>query len=336
MIAYLTKSIASEGFNQIINFLNGSSIKYALTVNPNIYVSCIKQFWTSVDVKKVNDVTRLQALVDKKKVVITKASIRDSLRLDDAEGNECLPNEDIFTELARMGLVRNVDSPTKFYMYPRFPQLMIKKQVCDLSTHTTKYTSFALTQKVAKGDDDVVHVKDVNVAGVATKRVDAGLPMDLLQKLMDTCRTLLRRVEHLEMDKIAQALEITKLKQRVKKLERRNKLKGRKVESQAEIYKIDLEHGKKVLSMQEEESEPTELQEIVDVVTTTKIITEVVTAASDIITAAKEESKVSLELLSFGVDAAIEIKEKHRVFTAASEDISAARQKMMLLVTPVN
>nr|GFD61517.1 hypothetical protein [Tanacetum cinerariifolium] len=39
--------------------------------------------------------------------------------------------------------------------------------------------------------------------------------------------------------------------------------------------------------------------------------------------------------VSFGVDAAIEIKEKHQVFTAASKDISAARQKMMLLVTAI-
>nr|GFC88426.1 hypothetical protein [Tanacetum cinerariifolium] len=45
-------------------------------------------------------------------------------------------------------LVRNVDSTTKFYMYPRFLQLLIRKQVGDLSTHTTKYTSPALTQKV--------------------------------------------------------------------------------------------------------------------------------------------------------------------------------------------
>nr|GFC55016.1 hypothetical protein [Tanacetum cinerariifolium] len=44
-----------------------------------------------------------------------------------------------------------------------------------------------------------------------------------LQNLFDTCTILTRRVEHLEQDKIAQALEITKLKQRVKKLERMNK-----------------------------------------------------------------------------------------------------------------
>nr|GEZ97088.1 hypothetical protein [Tanacetum cinerariifolium] len=49
--------------------------------------------------------------------------------------------------------------------------------------------------------------------------------MNLLHEVIDTCTTLSRRVEHLELDKIAHALEITKLKRRVKKLERRNKVK---------------------------------------------------------------------------------------------------------------
>nr|GEX08678.1 hypothetical protein [Tanacetum cinerariifolium] len=45
-------------------------------------------------------------------------------------------------------LVRNVDSNSKFYMYPRFIQLIIQNQVGDLSTHTTRFISPALTQKV--------------------------------------------------------------------------------------------------------------------------------------------------------------------------------------------
>nr|GEZ68901.1 xylulose kinase-1 [Tanacetum cinerariifolium] len=44
---------------------------------------------------------------------------------------------------------------------------------------------------------------------------------------------------------------------------------------------------------------------------------------------------LNLSTVSFGVDAAMEIKEKHQVFTAASEDISAVMQKLMLLVTAV-
>nr|GFD03256.1 hypothetical protein [Tanacetum cinerariifolium] len=50
--------------------------------------------------------------------------------------------------------------------------------------------------------------------------------------------------------------------------------------SQAEIYKIDMDHANKVLSVQEDESEPTEVQEVIDVVTTAKLITKVITAAS--------------------------------------------------------
>nr|GEW51095.1 hypothetical protein [Tanacetum cinerariifolium] len=40
---------------------------------------------------------------DRKKVIITKDSIRHNLRLDDADSVDCLPNEKIFSELVRMG-----------------------------------------------------------------------------------------------------------------------------------------------------------------------------------------------------------------------------------------
>nr|GEV33042.1 copia protein [Tanacetum cinerariifolium] len=73
----------------------------------------------------VDDVTRSQALVDKKKVIITEATIRDDLQLNDAESINCLPNEEIFTELSTMGA-----------------------QVGDLSLHSAKYSSPALIQKV--------------------------------------------------------------------------------------------------------------------------------------------------------------------------------------------
>nr|GEY53979.1 uncharacterized mitochondrial protein AtMg00810-like [Tanacetum cinerariifolium] len=176
----IEKSDAAEGSEQIIDFLSGSYIHYALTVNPHIYISCIKQFSNSVSVKCSGDVTRLQALVDKKKIVIFEAVIREILQLNDAEGVVCLPNEEIFAGLAQMGtswnefsttmasaviylsegqkfnfskyifnsLVRNVDSSSKFYMYPHFIQLIILNQVGYLSTHTTRFISPALTQKV--------------------------------------------------------------------------------------------------------------------------------------------------------------------------------------------
>nr|GEW41524.1 hypothetical protein [Tanacetum cinerariifolium] len=72
MITFLTKSDASKGFNQIVDFMNAHTIQYALMVNPTIYVSCIKQIWASVLIKKSNDVIKLQALIDRKKCMSAK------------------------------------------------------------------------------------------------------------------------------------------------------------------------------------------------------------------------------------------------------------------------
>ncbi|GKA54382.1 hypothetical protein Tco_0753331 [Tanacetum coccineum] len=103
MIAFLEKHAKSNGFQEIIDFLNANQIHYALTVNPTIYTSCIEQFWATSKAKTVNGERQLQALVDKKKVIITETSIRSDLHLEDAGGTDCLPTATIFEELARMG-----------------------------------------------------------------------------------------------------------------------------------------------------------------------------------------------------------------------------------------
>ncbi|GJV20123.1 hypothetical protein Tco_1369143 [Tanacetum coccineum] len=70
LVAFLEKPEESNGFEGIIDFLNASSIKYALTVNPTVYESCIEQFWTTAKVKTVNGERQIQALVDKKKLTL--------------------------------------------------------------------------------------------------------------------------------------------------------------------------------------------------------------------------------------------------------------------------
>nr|GEZ72839.1 hypothetical protein [Tanacetum cinerariifolium] len=154
-----------------------------------------------ITIKTVNDVPRLQAQADKKKFIITEAMIKDALRLDDAEGKKFNFSKYIFDSL-----VRNVDSSTKFYMYPRFLQLMIRAQVGDLSSHSTKYSSRALIQKVfanmrrvGKGCSRVetplfegmivaqqvgkgaieVNVKDVPATGVADKGAVSVVDVDV-------------------------------------------------------------------------------------------------------------------------------------------------------------
>ncbi|GJY90617.1 hypothetical protein Tco_0505813 [Tanacetum coccineum] len=107
LVVFLAKPAESEGFEQIVDFLNASSIRYALTVNPTIYTSCIEQFWATVMVKTVNGEQQLQALVDGKKIIITEETVRRDLQLKDADGVYCLPNTTIFEHLTLMGVGRS-------------------------------------------------------------------------------------------------------------------------------------------------------------------------------------------------------------------------------------
>nr|GEW54776.1 uncharacterized mitochondrial protein AtMg00810-like [Tanacetum cinerariifolium] len=421
------KSDASEGFNQIIDFLNGSYIE-------------------------------LQALVGKKKVVVTEAAIRDALHLDDAEGVDCLPNEEIFTELARMGyekpstkltfykaflssqwklliyiilhLVRNVDISSKFHMYPRFIHLIIQNQLGDLSTHTTKYISPALTQKVfanmrrvGKGCSGVetplfegmlVAIEpeeqgDVEEHGnddnVAEEPITAVSEDDVENQYIPSPTSPTpppQQPQDIPSRSQAQSplpqpqsptpaptqgvdfpMKITKLKTRVKKLERANKVKtlklrrlrkvgtsqrvdtsydivmedvsnqGRMIDEldkdegavlmnekeetkevkditgdaqvegrQAEIYQIDMDHVAKVLSMQEDEPE---IQEAVEVVTTTKLITKVVVAVSETVNAATIVPTITAAVVPTVTVAPVKIEEEENRAIASINETPAQK-----------
>ncbi|GKB85102.1 hypothetical protein Tco_0957374 [Tanacetum coccineum] len=88
--------IIGRGFEQIVNFLNARIIKYALTVNPTIYILCIEQFWATVKAKTINGEVQLQALVDGKKIIITELIVRKDLQLKIAKVVDCATNANYF------------------------------------------------------------------------------------------------------------------------------------------------------------------------------------------------------------------------------------------------
>ncbi|GKB53787.1 hypothetical protein Tco_0904540, partial [Tanacetum coccineum] len=142
--AFLSKPAESKGFEQIVDFLNANPIKYALTINHTIYTSCIKQFWATVKVKTVNGEVQLQALVDGKKIIVTKASVRRDLQLNDEEGTDCLPNATIFEELTRMGYEKLLQKLTfyKAFFSPQWKFLIHTILQC-LSAKTTAWNEFS-------------------------------------------------------------------------------------------------------------------------------------------------------------------------------------------------
>ncbi|GJT77334.1 hypothetical protein Tco_1044059 [Tanacetum coccineum] len=106
MVAFLKKPTESVGFTKIVDFLKGTSLRYALTHNPTIYDSLVKQFWQSATVRTlVNGIQELVASIDNKEYTITKASIRSQLQLADATGITNLPDAEIYEGLATLGYV---------------------------------------------------------------------------------------------------------------------------------------------------------------------------------------------------------------------------------------
>ncbi|GKD24484.1 hypothetical protein Tco_1230698 [Tanacetum coccineum] len=281
MVAFLAKPTESDGFEQILDFLNANPIKYALM---------------------------LQALVDGKKVIIAKTSVRRYLQLENAEGIKCLPNADIFEQLALMGakstawnefsstmasariclstnqkfnfskyifesMVKNVDSSVKFLMYPRFVQVFLDKQVGDMSTHDEIFVTPSHTKKVfsnmkrvgkgfsgavtplfptmmvqaqqEQGEDEAVN--EENVSKHSNDPLLSGEDRLKLQELMTLCTNLQNRVLDLEHTKTTQALKIDNLKRRVKKLEKKQRSRTHGLRR---LYKVGL--SARVVSSEDE------------------------------------------------------------------------------------
>nr|GEX86120.1 hypothetical protein [Tanacetum cinerariifolium] len=369
MMAFLTKSDASEGFEQIINFSNASMIRYALTINPTIYVSCIKKFWSSVLIKKTNDVVRLQALIDRRKVIITEDTVRQALQLDDAESIDCLPNEEIFAELARIGyekpstnakrtawnefsssmasaviglatgrkfnfskyifdnLVKNVDSSSKFYMVgkgfpgvdsPLFEGMLVPQQVnndvvddvanvvADASEPTPpsppplqqelipSTSQVAPTPPLSPYQSPIAPPSSPPQQQPSQPSHTTDISMDLLNTLLETSDTVIDDQEDASKQGGIAEIDADKdvtLEEVAAEVPKDADVRGRQEESHVQVYHLDSEHGQKVLSIKDDEIEPAELTEVIEVVTTAKLMTEVVTTVATTITAAPSAAR---------------------------------------------
>ncbi|GJV71112.1 hypothetical protein Tco_1491107 [Tanacetum coccineum] len=144
MVACLEKTAGNSEFHEIVDFLTSSLIHHALTVSPTIYISYIEQFWNTASSQTVNDEKQIHATVDSKAVVVTEASIRSSLLLNDADGTACLTNEAIFQNLALMGYEGELNKLTfqKALFSPQWKYLIHTILHC-LSSKSTSWNEFS-------------------------------------------------------------------------------------------------------------------------------------------------------------------------------------------------
>ncbi|GJY26015.1 hypothetical protein Tco_0400741 [Tanacetum coccineum] len=104
-VGFLRKPDESAGFAEIVDFLRGSNLRYALTTNPTIYDSLVKQFWQSATANtKADGTLEIKATIDTIRYTISEASIRESLQLEDATGITMLPNDELFEGMGQIGI----------------------------------------------------------------------------------------------------------------------------------------------------------------------------------------------------------------------------------------
>ncbi|GKE41898.1 hypothetical protein Tco_1469182, partial [Tanacetum coccineum] len=270
MVAFLEKPAKSDRFHEIIDFLNANHIHYALIVNPTIYTSCIEQFWATTKAKMINGERQLQALVDKKRVIITESSIRSDLYLEDAGGVDCLPTATIFEELARMSAKTTAWNEFSSTMASAIICLAINqkfnlsKYIFDAMTHITTQPSSSRPQKKqskrkqrkeTKVPQDESHHDD-SVPIPYNDPLLSGEDRMKLTELMILCSNLQKQVLDLEKVKDAQAKEISGLKKRDKEslgAQEDASKHGRIVDEtqgksdDAKIFDTDDLHGEKVI-----------------------------------------------------------------------------------------
>ncbi|GJT72969.1 hypothetical protein Tco_1032255 [Tanacetum coccineum] len=103
-VGFLEKSKGSADYHQVLDFLQGSHIRYAITHDPIIYDSLVKQFWSMASLKASEEgPPAILATIDRTPYTITESLVRSQLQLDDDGGVEDLPIAEIYLGMDNLG-----------------------------------------------------------------------------------------------------------------------------------------------------------------------------------------------------------------------------------------
>ncbi|GJX16635.1 hypothetical protein Tco_0217467 [Tanacetum coccineum] len=103
-VGYLEKPKGSDDYHQVLDFLRGSHFRYALTHDPIIFDSLVKQFWSTASLRAPElGPPAILATIDRTPYTITEDTVRSQLQLGDDGGIEDLPIADIYLGMDNLG-----------------------------------------------------------------------------------------------------------------------------------------------------------------------------------------------------------------------------------------
>ncbi|GJR62842.1 hypothetical protein Tco_1505004 [Tanacetum coccineum] len=205
--------------------------------------SCCRQ------VKTINGEVQLHALVDGKKIIITKASVRRDLHLADEEGVDCLPNSTIFEQLTLMGPKTTAWIEFSSTMASAIIYEAVHKELGDsLIRAATTASSLEVKQDSGKINEtqSKATLNESSSQGTTsrggprcqeTMRDTIAQARLKLDELMALCTTLQNQVLDLEKTKTTQHNEIASLKRKAKKLKKKDRSRTHRLKR---LYKVGL------------------------------------------------------------------------------------------------
>ncbi|GJY53558.1 hypothetical protein Tco_0445222 [Tanacetum coccineum] len=104
-VGFLLKPTESAGYTEIVDFLRRSKLRYALTHNPPIYDSLVKQFWQTATARTLEDgIQQLNATIDSIEYTITEESVLGGNSISRCfSGLTCCKMKRIFVGLQNFG-----------------------------------------------------------------------------------------------------------------------------------------------------------------------------------------------------------------------------------------
>nr|GFB32134.1 hypothetical protein [Tanacetum cinerariifolium] len=103
MVAILKKGEFNTDFHLMVDFIAASPLRYALTVKPTIFVSHIRQFWSTAKIETTDERTHILATVDGIQRTVSEASLWRNLKLRDEDGIVSIPDTELFENMTLMG-----------------------------------------------------------------------------------------------------------------------------------------------------------------------------------------------------------------------------------------
>nr|GEY60352.1 putative ribonuclease H-like domain-containing protein [Tanacetum cinerariifolium] len=242
---YFVKSEHNVNFHPMVDFIEASPLRYALTVKPTVYISHIRQFWSTARIETTEEGTKILATVDELFEIITLM------------GYNISPNQKFTFQKGQFShkwkylihTIMQCISP-KSTGFNEFSSNIATTLVCLATNKTYNFLKMifdGLVKNVNNKDRETIAKSSTlpydSAPKVTSPAADEGSMQQIINELTALCTSLRRQHSELLAKFQAQEVEINRLKERVRLLEDREGVAAKRSGVNAPIKGRNMDEG---------------------------------------------------------------------------------------------